>query len=29
MAMTINDLDIEVKMKISRIIYLENENTPV
>ena len=26
MAMTINDLDIELKIKISRIKYLENRN---
>ena len=26
---TITDLDIELKMKISRIKYLENKNTPV
>ena len=25
----ITDLDIEIKMKISRIEYLENKNTPV
>ena len=29
MAMTINDLEIELKMKISRIKYLENKNTLV
>ena len=29
MTMTKNDLDIELKMKISRIKYLENKITPV
>ena len=28
-AMTKNDSDIDIKMKISRIKYLENKNTPV
>ena len=29
MAMTVNDLDIELKMKISRIKFLESKYTPV
>ena len=29
MGTTITDLDIELKMKISRIKYLENKNTPL
>ena len=29
MGKTITDLDIEVKMKISRLKFLENQNTPI